>query len=155
MANYIALIRKDRKTCFGVDFPDFPGCIAAGDTLEEARANAEAGLALHVEYMIEKGEAIPEPSALDAVMAKPEHRDGVATLIPLRLGKGRAVRINITVDERLLKELDAEAAHRGESRSGFIASCVRATIASAVPAAARASRKVRQTHGPRSRLRRP
>ncbi len=27
MATYIALLRKEKDTDFGVDFPDFPGCI--------------------------------------------------------------------------------------------------------------------------------
>ncbi|MBL0942631.1 MAG: type II toxin-antitoxin system HicB family antitoxin, partial [Alphaproteobacteria bacterium] len=35
--NYIALIHKDKNSDFGVSFPDFPGCITAGKTLDEAR----------------------------------------------------------------------------------------------------------------------
>ncbi len=37
MAAYIALIRKENGSDFGVNFPDFPGCMTAGRTLEEAR----------------------------------------------------------------------------------------------------------------------
>ena len=40
MAGYIALVHKDEGTSYGVSFPDVPGCISAGDTLEEAVANA-------------------------------------------------------------------------------------------------------------------
>ena len=40
MTVYIALLRKDPDSDFGVDFPDFPGCITVGSTLEEARAMA-------------------------------------------------------------------------------------------------------------------
>ena len=29
---YIAYLHKDRKSDFGVSFPDFPGCITAGKT---------------------------------------------------------------------------------------------------------------------------
>jgi len=47
----------------------------------EARAFAEEALALHVEGMIEDGEAIPEPSSFEAVMADPANRDGVAILV--------------------------------------------------------------------------
>ena len=36
MATYIALLRKEKESDFGVDFPDFPGCITVGKTLEEA-----------------------------------------------------------------------------------------------------------------------
>jgi len=36
MAIYIALVHKEKDSAYGVSFPDFPGCISAGDTLEEA-----------------------------------------------------------------------------------------------------------------------
>ena len=36
MTTYIGLLRKDPDSDFGVDFPDFPGCITAGTTIEEA-----------------------------------------------------------------------------------------------------------------------
>jgi predicted RNase H-like HicB family nuclease len=81
MHGYIAIIHKDPDSDFGVSFPDFPGCITAGATLDEARAFAEEALALHVEGMIEDGEAIPEPSTFETVMAAPANRDGVAILI--------------------------------------------------------------------------
>ena len=45
MATYIALLRKDPDSDYGVDFPDFPGCVTAGTDLDEASASArEAGL---------------------------------------------------------------------------------------------------------------
>jgi predicted RNase H-like HicB family nuclease len=45
---YIAHLHKDRKSDFGVSFPDFPGCVAAGRTLEEARRMAIEALAFHI-----------------------------------------------------------------------------------------------------------
>ena len=33
---YVAYLHKDRDSDFGVSFPDFPGCVTAGRTLEEA-----------------------------------------------------------------------------------------------------------------------
>jgi predicted RNase H-like HicB family nuclease len=48
MATYIALLRKDEDSDFGVDFPEFPGCITAGKTLEEARRRASEALKLHI-----------------------------------------------------------------------------------------------------------
>jgi predicted RNase H-like HicB family nuclease len=81
MRSYIAIIHKDADCDFGVSFPDFPGCTTAGATLDEARAFAEEALALPVEGMIEDGEAIPEPSSFEAVIAGPTNRDGVAILV--------------------------------------------------------------------------
>ena len=70
MTTYIALLRKDPDSDFGVDFPDFPGCITAGSTLEETRRMAAEALEFHIEGMLEEGLSIPLPSALDAIMAE-------------------------------------------------------------------------------------
>jgi predicted RNase H-like HicB family nuclease len=61
MRQYIALIHKDADSDFGVSFPDLPGCVTAGATLDEARDMAEEALALHIEGLEQDGEAIPEP----------------------------------------------------------------------------------------------
>jgi predicted RNase H-like HicB family nuclease len=79
MASYIALIRKDADSDFGVDFPDFPGCVTAGATLDEARRMAHEALELHVTGMIAHGEELPAPSTLDAIMAAPENQDAAAS----------------------------------------------------------------------------
>src|SRR5690349_14455405 len=121
MRSYIGLIHKDAGSEFGVSFPDFPGCISAGATLDEARANAEEALAFHVEGMVEDGEAIPEPSPLEEIMAHADARDGVAVLIPLREQGGRTVRVNITLPEATLAEIDRFAEAHGYTRSGFLA----------------------------------
>jgi predicted RNase H-like HicB family nuclease len=86
MQQYIGLIHKDADSDFGVSFPDFPGVITVGTDLEDARRMAEEALAFHVEGMVEDGEAIPEPSSIEKVMADPENRDGVAMLVTLMSG---------------------------------------------------------------------
>ena len=68
---YIAYLHKDKGSDFGVSFPDFPGCITAGKTLEEARKLAVEALKLHMAGMIEDGEALPEPSTLDQLAEDP------------------------------------------------------------------------------------
>jgi predicted RNase H-like HicB family nuclease len=44
MRYYIAVIHKDADSDFGVSFPDLPGCITAGRTLDEARVMAAEAL---------------------------------------------------------------------------------------------------------------
>ena len=68
MTHYIALIRKDPDTAFGIEFPDFPGCISTGNTLDELVRGAAEALQLHIEGMLEDGQAIPEPSPLDDIV---------------------------------------------------------------------------------------
>ncbi len=81
MRQYIALIHKDADSDYGVSFPDLPGVISAGKTLDEARAMAAEALAFHLQGMAEDGEAVPEPSSLQAIMANAVNRDGVAVLV--------------------------------------------------------------------------
>ena len=67
--DYIAIIHKEAKGAYGVSFPDFPGCITAGETLDQAKDRAAEALAFHMEGMIEDGDPLPEPSGLDKIMA--------------------------------------------------------------------------------------
>ena len=121
MRNYIGLIYKDVGSDFGVSFPDFPGVVTAGINLDDARRMAEEALCLHVEGMIEDGEAIPEPSSLEAIMNDPANRDAVAVLVPLKSQARKAVRLNITLPEDVLREIDSYAEAHGLTRSGFLA----------------------------------
>ncbi len=130
MRNYIGLIHKDADSDFGVSFPDFPGVVTAGTDLDDARRMAEEALALHVEGLLEDGEAIPEPSSLDAVMVEPDNKDGVAILVSLKTESRKAVRINITLPEDVLKQIDAFAEAHGLTRSGFLARAAKHEISS-------------------------
>jgi predicted RNase H-like HicB family nuclease len=67
MAGYIALVHKDTDTSYGVSFPDVPGCISAGDTFEEAIANAAEALAGHFAMMRADGDSIPRPRSIEAL----------------------------------------------------------------------------------------
>jgi len=88
---YIALLRKQADSDFGVEFPDFPGCITAGITLEDARRMAMEALLLHVEGMMEDGSPIPEPSGLDGVLSDPRYSDATAVLIHVPTRRPRSV----------------------------------------------------------------
>ncbi len=124
MASYIALIRKAPKSDYGVDFPDFPGCVTAGRTLDEARRMAAEALALHVAGMIEDGEALPSASALDAVMADRRNREAVAFLVDAPASEARAVRVNVTLPEDLIQAIDRVSSNR----SRFLAEAARAKL---------------------------
>ena len=115
---YIAYLHKDNKSDFGVSFPDFPGCVTAGKTLEEARRMAVEALALHIEGMAEDGEAIPEPSTIDDVAEDPAMKGAVAFLVSVDLGK--TVRVNITAQESQINAIDRRAGEVGLTRSAYM-----------------------------------
>ena len=121
MRQYIALIHKDADSDYGVSFPDLPGVISTGSTLDEARDMATEALALHIEGLIEDGEAIPEPSSLEDVMANAENKDGVAVLIAAPAPIAKSVRVNVTFPSDVLDQIDQYAEREGFTRSGFLA----------------------------------
>lgn len=119
--DYIALLHKDADSDFGVSFPDFPGCVTAGSTLDEARRMAAEALAGHIETMAEYGDAMPAPSTLDDLARDPEVlKDAIAFLVSVA-PPARSVRINITLREDQLSDIDAAARRAGLSRSAFLA----------------------------------
>ena len=59
----------------GISFLDFPGCISAGDTMEELIAMGHEALQLHVDGMVEDGEPIPEPSDVTLARTAAEYDD--------------------------------------------------------------------------------
>lgn len=131
MTDYIALIHKEPASDYGVSFPDFPGCVTAGVTLDEARREAAEALALHIDGMIEDGEAIPAPSSLEDVMAERENREAVAFLVSAQARQTRAVRVNITLPEDVLADVDRLAGRQGLSRSAFLARAARRAMSDA------------------------
>ena len=53
-------------------------------------------------------------------MADAENQDGVAILVGVKTEAKRAVRVNITLPEDVLKAIDAFAEAQGLTRSGFL-----------------------------------
>lgn len=59
---YPAVLTREEGSGFSVEFPDLPGCLTCGDTLEEALAMAREAMSLHLFGMEDDGDAIPAPS---------------------------------------------------------------------------------------------
>ena len=55
------VILERGETTWGAHVPDLPGCIAVGDTREEALELIREAIALHLEGLREQGLPIPEP----------------------------------------------------------------------------------------------
>jgi predicted RNase H-like HicB family nuclease len=121
MTEYIAIIHKETKSDFGASFPDLPGCISVAKTLEKLRPMIEESLGLHIEGMVEDGEALPEPSSLDKIVKSKDYADAVAVMVvKAPASSGATVRVNITLPEKTLATIDKKAAEKGMSRSGFL-----------------------------------
>lgn len=126
---YVSFIHKDHDSDYGISFPDFPGCVSVGDTIDDAiRCGCEA-LAFHVEGLLDDGEPIPVPRPIEAIKADPEladwRRGADIVLIPLLRDRGSSRRVNISLDRGLLEAIDDEAKRRQMTRSAFLASAAR------------------------------
>jgi predicted RNase H-like HicB family nuclease len=123
----IAIEAGDADHAFGVVVPDLPGCFSAGDTLDEALANAEEAVAAWLDVMLDRGETIPQPTSIEVLRSGHPELDGwiwaVLSIDPARLDD-TIERVNITLPRRVLARLDAAARTAGESRSGYIARLV-------------------------------
>ncbi len=117
--DYIAYLHKDRNSDFGVSFPDLPGCVTAGKTLDEAHRMAAEALALYIAGMVEDGDAIPQPSTMDALAEDPARDGAVAFLVHVEEAE-RTVRINITARERQIEQINRLAQKAGMTRSAYL-----------------------------------
>jgi hypothetical protein len=106
---------------------------AAGETIEEAAANAAAALRQHVEAVESAGQRAPAARSIDDML----HDEDIAAAIeagailfavPLLADAGRTVRINISLDKGLVDQIDTAAAARGLTRSAFLAQAAREKI---------------------------
>lgn len=118
--DYIAYLHKDGKSDFGVSFPDFPGCVTAGRSLEEASRRAPEALAFHIAGMMEDGESIPKPSKMDDLVRDADRQNAVAFLVTADLNKAKTVRVNITARENQIELIDRLAGRAGMTRSAYM-----------------------------------
>lgn len=108
---------------YGISFPDLPGCVSAGKTIQEAALMGEEALSLHLLGMAEDGETIPKPSELDAIEPDPEADEVAYVLVKADL-PGRKIRVQITLDEGVVSAIDAVA----KNRSAFLEDAARVRL---------------------------
>jgi predicted RNase H-like HicB family nuclease len=132
---YVAVIEKDADSAFGVWFPDVEGCFSAGDTVEEAVANAAIALRQHVEAIESAGRPGPQARSIDDLILDREvaasiEAGAILFAVPLLADAGRTVRINISLDKALVDQIDMAASKRGLTRSAFLSQAAREKIGS-------------------------
>ena len=128
---YVSFIHRD-DAGYGVSFPDFPGCVSVGDTVDDAVSLGSEALAFHVQGLLDDGTPIPPPRSIDAIKADPDlaewRRGADFVLVPLLLDRGSSRRVNISLDRGLLEAIDDEAKQRRMTRSAFLSTAARNEI---------------------------
>ena len=70
MKRYAVVIEKTENG-YGAHVPDLPGCVAAGDTVEDTEQLIREAIELHLEAMREDGDPIPEPTTVTTYVKTP------------------------------------------------------------------------------------
>ena len=69
----IAIEWGDEKTATGIVFPDIPGAITAGDTIEDAYEMAVEVAHIKLEEIAKQAQAIPLPSRIEDLKQNSEY----------------------------------------------------------------------------------
>jgi predicted RNase H-like HicB family nuclease len=121
---YPIAIHKDAGSCYGVSIPDIPGCFSAGDSIDEAIANAQEAMAGHLGILAEDGIIAPAPSAIDRHSALPEYQGAIWAFAEMDITPflGGTEKATVTLPRLLIKKIDAAVASgKAKSRSAFLA----------------------------------
>lgn len=123
MRYVVAIEPGDTEHTYGVVVPDLPGCFSAGDTLDEALANAREAILLHLEGLLEEGQPVPSGKPLEEHRRERRHRGWTWAVVEVDLSEidDHTERVNITLPRRVLRAIDEAARRAGETRSAYLA----------------------------------
>ena len=113
-----AVLERDESGLFGVWFPDFPGCVAAARSQEEAMAKAQDALTRGIQDLAERDRAFPEPTSFDAIEI-PTGCDFVTFFAVGAMLPNPSERVNVYLPKSLIERVDRAAADFGMSRSSL------------------------------------
>jgi predicted RNase H-like HicB family nuclease len=137
--HYLAYVHKDPGSAWSATFPDFPGCFTAADDIQALPRMAQEAVQVHFE---DENLPIPRPSIPEDWAGDARFTGGYWVLLDIDLSQisAKSVRLNISLPERLLGRIDAEASVRRLSRSAFLALAAEREMLGGLPAP-RAPRK--------------
>ncbi|QEA38116.1 type II toxin-antitoxin system HicB family antitoxin [Pistricoccus aurantiacus] len=121
----IAIEVGDEQHAYSVVVPDLPGCFSAGDTFDDAIANAREAIEGHLESLAEHGDPIPTATTIQQYLKEPEYAGWVWAAVEIDMTPylGKSHKINVTLPDLLIKRIDNTVSKQSEyqSRSGFLA----------------------------------
>ncbi len=60
--NEYMIVYEKTQTGYSAYSPDIEGCVAVGNTKKQCEESMKEALKYHIEFMLEQGEEIPEPT---------------------------------------------------------------------------------------------
>lgn len=128
---YLAVAdRLPGESNWSIIFPDFPGVTSVAETFAAVMRQAKDALTTAVADMEQDGEVLPPSVEEDALTDydRTAFHDPRTLLVPVET-TGRALRVNISLDEGLLARIDDVSKRTGLSRSALLARGARMVIA--------------------------
>ena len=118
----------DATHSHGAEVPDFPGCFSAADDLQDLPRMVQEAAEVWCD-----GEDmdLPEPTALEELATNTDFTGGMWMLIDVDVSRldvrsnQKPMRINISMPQGLVHQIDAAARASGATRSGFLAKAAR------------------------------
>ena len=83
--HYPIVIHKDPDSDYCVTVPDLPGCVTAGDTLDDAQNQALEAIQCHIEGLLLDGEPVPEAKDLAYYQDNLDYADGTWKSVKIAL----------------------------------------------------------------------
>jgi predicted RNase H-like HicB family nuclease len=119
---YPVVIHKEKGSAYGVTVPDIPGCFSAGDTLDEAFANAREAIFAHLELVTESGGDVADARSIEEHHTNKDYAGGTWAFVDVDIEDllGPAERVNVTIPKRALQKIDIAAKRHGDTRSGLL-----------------------------------
>lgn len=123
-------VHKEEHSAYGASFPDFPGCFAAADELQDLPKAAQEAFEAH---FFGDSSSIPAPTTPESWSWHDDYKDGFWMMVDIDLSKvnNKAILLNISLPESLVHRIDAVAKAQHLSRSAFLAKTAEREMANA------------------------
>ena len=121
MVKYPALLDGE-EGAYGVVFPDIPGVVAMGSTVDQAILNAEDALRDYAIEAEKDGETLASPSPFQDIETP---RGSQLISVPLIRLSGKSIRAGLTLDRDVAEFIDSEARRRNMTRKAYVTWIVR------------------------------
>lgn len=108
---------------YTITYPDFPGCISEGKSLENALYMAQDALRAWLGYLLDEGEALPDSTAIQQVEPGPGE---FVNLVRAVVRENRAVRRTVSIP----KWMDDQVSAAGISLSKVLQEALKTRLSS-------------------------
>jgi len=119
---YPAIFHLNDDESYTITYPDLPGCISEGKSLENAMYMAQTSLSQWIEYLNDKKQELPNPSSIKTI--KPSG-DAFTNLIRIEIKDGNAVKRTVSIP----KWMDDQAVEEGINLSRVLQDALKERLA--------------------------